>query len=102
MFDLTSVIKIESIRKGSDSLEMSNLPSRTLAAIWVKSLKQVPMDSLVSFFAKSCIFKRFNQVSTRWSTDCTDEEPKYSRCELSPNLIFVFSPFEKLDIAGDV
>ena len=52
MFDLTSVIKIESIRKGSESLEISNLPSRTLAAIWVKSLKQVPMDSLVSFFCK--------------------------------------------------
>ena len=90
MFDLTSVIKIESIRKGSDSLEMSNLPSRTLAAIWVKSLKQVPMDSLVSFFAKSCIFKRFNQVSTRWSTDCTDEEPKYSRCELSLHISFLY------------
>ena len=58
MFDSTSVIKIESIRKGSDSLEMSNLPSRTLAAIWVKSLKQVPMDSLVSFFLQRVAFSK--------------------------------------------
>ena len=57
---------------------------------------------LGEFFLQRVAFKIFNEVSTRWCTDCTDEEPKYSRCELSQHFIFVLSPFEKLDMAGDV
>ena len=93
------MIKIESIREGSESLEISTLPSRTLAAIWVKSLKKVPMDSLVSFFCKELYLIKFLPGGVQIVRTKNQNIPDVSFLHIS---FFHFSLFEKLDIAGDV